>query len=393
VEAVNENAAPPGNVKAPRATPVLQTKKAFEDPAILSVGKRPTSVPRAPLPGQWNSTMMERADSARTATGRENRALRDITPAATLVEPMQKISVVEDQPDLAGEGMILDELAEADVSPELQELPAPKAGRRTRRRKPRRTVEDSTQDPAVAPAKETTRSKGWRQTPLLEPNPSFQPFSTLKKKGRRNGKVEENGWATEDATDVQDMGDFDFAGNLSKFDKHTVFSQIQAEDSVADEDRLVAHNRLPKAKPGTAGGKNLHYTENVLEVPNGSNTKAKIDPWKSEEGDSDLEERATQRDSGSGRHSRRADSKLSTSRRPVSRKGSANIQPARTLSVSSPRLSSFQTLMLADSGALLETILLPCPIGSSLRTYFSSSNAEPRKYRRQRARSFGRYDD
>jgi enhancer of mRNA-decapping protein 3 len=308
---------------------------------------------------------------------------------------MQKISVLEGQPDPAGEGLILEELeAEADVSPELQELPAPKQGRRTRRRKPRsKTTEDSAQDPIVTPAKETTRSKGWRQTPLLEPNPSFQPFSTLKKKGRRNGKVEENGWATEDATDVQDMGDFDFAGNLSKFDKHTVFSQIQAEDSVADEDRLVAHNRLPKAKPGTAGGKNLHYTENVLEVPNGSNTKAKIDPWKSEEGDSDLEERATQRDSGSGRHSRRADSKLSTSRRPVSRKGSANIQPARTLSVSSLHCPLFQTLMLADPSTLLETIILPCAIRSSLRTYFSSSNVEPREYRRQRARSFGRYDD
>ena len=30
----------------------------------------------------------------------------------------------------------------------------------------------------------------------------------------------QNGWATEAATDIQEMGNFDFAGNLSKFDKH-----------------------------------------------------------------------------------------------------------------------------------------------------------------------------
>lgn len=365
VEAVNENAAPPPVAKAhptqgPPPPPPPQKQKTFEDPAILSMGKRPTPDSRNSLqaPAKWNATLMERKDSARTATGKEDRVLKDITTAATLIEPfnsvsmervdstrtarggkesmsatlvdqIQKIHVADVDTDAVAEGLILDDHVE--VSPALTVV---KQGRRSRGRKGRKT--EKFMDPDVVPAKETQRSKGWRQTPLLEPNPSFQPFTTLKKSNKRNGRADENGWATEDATDVQDMGDFDFAGSLAKFDKKTVFTQIQAEDGTADEDRLVAHNRLPKAKPVTAGGKNLHYTENVLDIPNGA-VKSKTEFWKSEAGESDLEERAAQRDSGSGRHSRRAESRVTTTRRPPSRKGASinNVQPARTLSVSS----------------------------------------------------------
>lgn len=344
VEASNENNTPAVKAPPPRAIPVPQPTKTFEDPAILSVGKRPTPVSRPSIPNQWTSTSMERVDSSRTATGREERpAVRDIpTPVAQLAEPMQKISVAEDEADDAKAAL----LERLEGTAHL----AKATGKKARKRKGRRGTEDGSQDPTitVTPAKDTIKAKGskqaplldakgWRQTPLLEPNPSFQPFSTLKRKGRRNGRVEENGWATEDATDVQEMGDFDFEGSLAKFDKKTVFTQIQAEDTIAEGDRLVAHNRLPRAKPGTAGGKNLHPTENVLDIPNG-----RIDPdaWKSEAGDSEVEERTSQRDTGSGRTSRRggrAESKLANNRRPVSRKGSAgipSIQPARTLSVS-----------------------------------------------------------
>jgi enhancer of mRNA-decapping protein 3 len=336
IEAVNENAAPPPNVPTPVVS--IPMPKTFEDPAILSVGRKPTPVIRPPIPGpQWSSTSMERVDSARTARGREDRALKDITPTTTLVEPLQHIVLAEVEANDAAIGLGLEELeAAAEIS---LEQPVAKHGRRARRRKHgRKAGEESLQEPDVTPAKETTRSKGWRQTPLLEPNPSFQPFATLKRqKGRGKGRVDENGWATEDATDVQDMGDFDFIGSLAKFDKHSVFEKIQAEDSIAEEDRLVSHNRLPKVKPGTAGGKNLHYTENVLDVPNGNGTpKTKAELWKSEAGESDLEERTSMRDTGSGRQSRRAESKLATNRRPPSRKGSsiASAQPVRTHSVS-----------------------------------------------------------
>lgn len=290
---------------------------------------------------------MERVDSSRTVTSRDDRMLRDITPAMNFVQPMQQAQIAEVEADGVEKGIVLEELAaEPEVIPAITLPKRERKSRHRRRGQGRKLMEDTflEPEPDVTPAKETTRSEGWRQTPLLEPNPSFQPFATLKKKGRGNRHVDENGWATEDATDVQDMGEFDFAGSLAKFDKQSVFTQIQAEDGTADEDRLVAHNRISKAKPGTAGGKNLHYTENVLDAPNGT-PKAKIEIWKSEANDSDTDERTRQKDTGSGRQSRRAESKLSSSRRPVSRKGSASAalpqpQPARTLSVSFLHIST-----------------------------------------------------
>ena len=184
------------------------------------------------------------------------------------------------------------------------------------------------------------RSKGWRQTPLLEdtnktnlqPSQSRMklksPIEPLKKKqphhskltpeysqGRRRRYREEedqNGWATGEVTDIQDMGDFDFEENLSKFDKRKVFDQIRQDDTTADEARLVSFNRLaPRA--GTSGGKNLHFTENVLEPLNGV---------KHSSGDSELDFEDVR--ISSGRSSRRNLSRTSTSlRKAPSRKGSA----------------------------------------------------------------------
>ena len=147
--------------------------------------------------------------------------------------------------------------------------------------------------PLFSQKRRNKQQKGWRQTPLLsepaliqnhshkpsamtnldsglKPPPTRNPKFTsgnLNRRARRRQKEEEdqNGWATGEATDIQDMGDFDFEENLSKFDKRKVFDQIRLDDTTADEARLVSFNRLPK--PGTAGGKNLHYTENVLDPP------------------------------------------------------------------------------------------------------------------------------
>ena len=129
------------------------------------------------------------------------------------------------------------------------------------------------------------RGKGWRQTPILQDGTDASPkttgatgglsgregSSTVKRSRRQQRAMElearNNGWATEDATDIQDLPEFDFAGNLSKFDKRSVFDQIRSDDQTAEEDRLVSFNRLPQARPGTYGGKNLHPTENVLDSP------------------------------------------------------------------------------------------------------------------------------
>lgn len=109
------------------------------------------------------------------------------------------------------------------------------------------------------------RGKGWRQTPILQEPQSTTNTRTPSGKLTRRQRMEleaQNGWATEDAGDIQELPEFDFAENLSKFDKRSVFDQIRTEDTTADEDRLVSFNRT---RPGTYGGKNLHPTENVLD--------------------------------------------------------------------------------------------------------------------------------
>lgn len=347
VEARNEVPIPTGH--APSPNPVSKPKT-LEDPAIVSVGKRPTPVQHSVMASIPNPPRLEtpvgRQSLDRGVIAPEERLHRD-SVSSSLVDPLRNISIQNAPGNGAIEQHVLEELEAAAPEPEIPDTPLSKSTTKRRRRKiARKPLEDSLKEHDAMPAKETTRSKGWRQTPLLEPSPSFQPFSTLKRRKGR-GKVEENGWATEDATDVQDMGDFDFAGGLAKFDKHTIFTQIQAEDEIRDEDRLVAHNRLPKAKPGTAGGKNLHYTENVLDMPNGTGA-AKTDTWQSEAGETEVEERVSERDTGSGRHSRRGESRRATSRKPISRKGSAiaSTQMNRSNTVSqNPRLFRLHSLI------------------------------------------------
>lgn len=168
----------------------------------------------------------------------------------------------------------------------------------------------------------TSKGSGWRQTPLLQDpeqpqqrtpgviggRVGLQAANDSNRKTRRQRALEaKNGWATEDATDIQELPEFDFAENLSKFDKRLVFDQIRNEDTTADEDRLVSFNRM--ARPGTHGGKNLHPTENVLDgrrLKSTSNTSSD---------DDDVSE------FGSGRNSRRAMSRASIKRAPI-RQGS-----------------------------------------------------------------------
>jgi enhancer of mRNA-decapping protein 3 len=159
-----------------------------------------------------------------------------------------------------------------------------------------------------------SHGKGWRQTPILQNTSSFQPFKFINKNGKGGA---DNGWASEDVT--EEMGDFDFENNLAKFDKRTIFDQMRREDVVDEADRLVSHNRKPK--PGTAGGKNLHYSENVLDQPSTNNA----DYWNSEAevgGNDGASERHSGRDQRNGQAARRAESKSGPSRRSQSRKAS-----------------------------------------------------------------------
>lgn len=172
------------------------------------------------------------------------------------------------------------------------------------------------------------RPIGWRQTDLTEDAPesnlrsahlavrslprSEAPARKRTRRHRMKTSEDQNGWATGEATDIQDMGDFDFEGNLSKFDKQGVFDKIRQEDTTADEDRLVSFNRIP-TRPGTAGGRNLHYTENVLDSPHANGHVV----WYS----SDSERSISETRVSSGRSSHRNVSRVS-GRLPRSRKSS-----------------------------------------------------------------------
>lgn len=345
-EAGNENAPPPNPaVQAaahPRAQSISRVKQnSFEDPAIVSVGRpsisRPAVVTPTPTPPQ---VFTPELDSSKPSSippypaqpvhmSRNSSAIkvvqeRSVTPAAILIDPMGNLELANEKEDELVNG------GDAEVfAKERHNKRRRGRGAKGARRGKVADVTDGDEGlPVVTPVTETNRSKGWRQTPLLEPNPSFQPFATLKKGARGGGKGYDNGWATEDATDVQDMGDFDFEASLSKFDKRTVFEGIRADDVTADEDRLVGHNRIPK--PGTMGGRNLHPTENVLD------NIGRAPAWNSEAGDSEDAENmgVSQRGSGSGRTSRRADSRLRMSKK----EASVHSQPRQ--SISAPRAKS-----------------------------------------------------
>ncbi|KAM4068154.1 FDF domain-containing protein [Hirsutella rhossiliensis] len=189
----------------------------------------------------------------------------------------------------------------------------------------------------------SAHGKGWRQTPILESTASFQPFNCLKRQGKARRGLQDNGWASEDVT--EEMGDFDFENNLAKFDKRTIFDQMRKEDQVDDASRLVSHNR--RAKPGTAGGKNLHSSENVLDMP--SNAAQHNDFWNSEADVGVNEEgRLSGRENRNGQGSRKASNVMGG--HPLSRVNSTQQvqQPGLYLVPSNRRLETISTLQMLN---------------------------------------------
>ena len=273
------------------------------------------------------------------------------TPSATLTAPFNDLSLNGDAHE--GESSHVDGKTLEHQDTELLELKQLAPGRtpslKKRARKsgarggslPTQMQESPGLDPQsiipVSAQKRRGKAKGWRQTPLLAekpaetPSPAGQhgqhpqkeiiktvtarftkstPGQPKPRRRRYREEDDQNGWVTGDATDVQDMGDFDFEENLSRFDKRKVFDQIRQDDTTADEARLVSINRLPAARPGTAGGKNLHYLENVLDSPIEKGTTG-----------GPISHSSTESERGnSGRSSRR---NLSRASKPPSRMGSA----------------------------------------------------------------------
>jgi enhancer of mRNA-decapping protein 3 len=203
------------------------------------------------------------------------------------------------------------------------------------------------------------RGKGWRETPFLKPSPhaSVSPSKNGKmtRRQRQEQKDGQNGWATEEATDIQDLGDFDFEASNTLFDKKTVFDELRQGDTTADEDRLVGHNRLPR--PGTYGGKNYHPTENVLspKLP--------------------AEEASSDADTEMNFHTGRSTSRNSVSKRRPSRQNSTIVDSRHPLaaSMSSDRGMSRSTVSLVSRNGKP----LPSPRPDRLQSPHSGFSSRP----------------
>lgn len=309
--------APAPAVVAPPPQPDI-LKAPLGDPAIVSVGRRPGSVPKPVMETSLHGVSEDaRASHVRQAPlVKVESASRDTTPTAPPIARFQSL-------DISGvPGPSADSLRPTTVDDVNARTTSPKKKKRSGKKARIIPTEESIDSSPVAQSKQPGKGKGWRQTPMLQSTASFQPYNALKKDRRRR---ETNGWASEDATDVQEMGDFDFESSLAKFDKRGIFDQMRKDDQIDEADRLVSHNRLPRPKPGTAGGKNYHYSEMVLD-PAPSSSKAREvsnDFWNSEADDSMVQdERHSGREQASSRTSRRGDSKMSSSRRSQSRKAS-----------------------------------------------------------------------
>ncbi|EFX03011.1 yjef n-terminal domain containing protein [Grosmannia clavigera kw1407] len=344
----------PAKPPAPASDQQTSTPPVYDDPAILSFKfgtVRPDSGPGSC--GRPSSKTRQAASTGSTGTNHPQFS-RAAVQDASIRGLSVKAPAADSGPFQADDSRVaispLNATGELDTTTTNPHAVQPEDSQKARRRprQPRMSRADHSGETIRAPVErqkfQAGRGKGWRETPMLQDTASFQPFNALKKGGqrRRQQPSQENGWASEDVTDVQEMGDFDFEGGLAKFDKRTLFDQMRREDEVAVADRLVTHNRRPLPKPGTASGKNLHYSENVLDVPP---TAASLTPksivrepqavshdfWNSEaddvgagKGASGGGGRSSGREFESRQSSRRDESKAPNMRRSQSRKASAS---------------------------------------------------------------------
>lgn len=331
----------------PLASKVAQpVASEFQDPAIVTIGRR-VGVPHQSATGHGPPNSSQRQEPQ---PGAAPGSLPVTAPhplpqvpgpvRETLVPVPVPVVVQEPSISTALDGLTLEQkpsfptriLArkEEGVIPKfsVQAVQEPQQTKRQRRRRVKNGGSEAV-DESTLPSKQ---GKGWRQTPMLQSTHSFQPFTSLKRRGLKGKAADENGWASEDVTDVQEAGEFNFEDGLRKFDKHTLFEQMRQDDQIDDADRLVSHNRIQRPRPGTNGGRNYHASENVLDAPSPipksvrENLEASVDYWNSEadEGVSRNSGRLSSRDQGSRQSShRRAESKVSTTRRSQSRKASA----------------------------------------------------------------------
>lgn len=348
---------PPPVEPVPAPAPTRPTQPPLDDPAILSLGRPPTAAATttaanaatisAAYEGQISPAFngldiflegISESDLPGVLKGiHVGRPATPLSPILDAVEPTLPVAAATPAAPLLGDATFESETGKP------TDTDGAKSPKKRRRRAKKNASDqnhdsDTTHDSSAGGKEKTSgRGKGWRQTPMLQSTASFQPYTSLKRNGRGQKGTEANGWASEEVT--EEMGEFDFENNLAKFDKRTIFDQMRKEDKIEESSRLVSHNRRPK--PGTNGGKNLHPTENVLDIPT---TIAKnTDFWNSEADDLNGHgalnglngqnggEKGNNRDPRMAPN-RRAESKNGVARRSQSRKASGAIAGSQPLS-------------------------------------------------------------
>ena len=360
----NQHAPPASQNNIPIETPKPPQQQSFVDPAILSFSKPPPTQ-LDPPPGGPSSQPTYLPHQARQGEG---------TVSAALSEPFSNLELD------SGTGTGTTVLQRTTIENELDGS-APTEKRNRRGHKSRARAEGLDEQDAISRQGGTSntnvKSKGWRQTAFVEPSHSHIPSpqsrkektSQLngrrrKKKSRETNSEDPNGWATEDPTDIQGMPEFDFESNLSKFDKRRVFEEIRNDDTTADEERLVSFNKkLPK--PGTNGGKNLHWTENVLDSPRDSENE-------------DTEQEASEAKLSSGNYSGREFSRAST-RSQASRRTNPilgqPLMPPQISSVGRNQLSSSRTTSpLPNNKSSISASPMNVPAGSGASLRLTTTN-------------------
>ncbi|RDW63149.1 mRNA decapping enhancer EDC3 [Aspergillus mulundensis] len=336
------------------AGPPYPAQQPFVDPAILSFSK-PSNEVRASV--QHQPSFTESASARQIPSSHSTSHLTPHAAPAALTEPFSNLELnVDDRSTPQVEELQGPRSHQVEESP----IPATRYGT-TRGRRGGKQKGPSVYNEHNGALNTNPKSKGWRQTAFVEPSTpglldspqAYKETGTLngkrRKKKSRGYPEQISGWATEEAADIQEMPEFDFASNLSKFDKRRVFEEIRNDDTTADEERLVSFNRrVPK--PGTNGGRNLHWSENVLDDSPEESDNAATDH---EPSDAKL---------SSGTFSGRDASKLSARGR-ASRKGSAifgqPLVPAQLNTVGRNQLSNSRT---KSSSPLAKTHVSASPI-------------------------------
>ena len=217
---------------------------------------------REPKPSQLNASILPQQNGLLSCPTQNTRPATDATPSATLTAPFSEPSLNANLNNKSPNPATRDKVPKIPsykTQPILarEEFFAPRKASKRGKRSAKAQVGHGTRQ---AMAKNTTNHLN------LQPHGSLEAGNkTGIIRSKNKDHWDQNGWATGDATDIQDMGDFDFEQNLNKFDKRKVFDEIRQGDTTADEDRLHTFNR--RTRPGTGGGKNLHHTENVLDSP------------------------------------------------------------------------------------------------------------------------------